>query len=328
MANPSDQAPPASPEVPVATIEHDNSQLEEFVEQNKNKLLAAIALFLIIIIGFVGFRFVQDSGASKAAGALTAAKTIEELETVVSDFPNSVVAGSAELLIAGRLAAQDKDDESYAKLEAFVNNRKEHPLYYQGLSDLGLKDHVKGDLAKAVERLKEASSASEAPEFVQQTALLRLGDALTAQGLGAMAEDNVEAAKARFAEAQIAFEDLESRAGENTAYQRSAKQRRERLPHLSIKPLTPEEGRAATKAREEAEAAAAAANQDNANASTPGEGLVPAELTPPPVDVPGEIDLSNIPPAELTPPDQATLPAEQEGEDGAAEDGAGTEGEN
>lgn len=248
MANEPDPAPAASTsEVPVATIDHDNSAIEDFVEENKNKLILGIGAVLLAIIVYMLASFKSESGKSTAAAALTGAETVEELRGVISEFPNSVVAGSAELLIAAKLMEEDKADESREVLEEFYSARKGHPLYLKGVSDLGLREHVDGNLDKAVSLLQEAAVPGEAPGFIEQTALLRLGDALTAQGMTAMASDE-SAAQEWFDQATQAFEDLETKAAENSVYKRTAAQRKERLPHLSIKPTSPEEAQAAAPA--------------------------------------------------------------------------------
>ena len=53
-------------------------------------------------------------------------------------------------------------------------------------------------------------------------------------------------AEALFTEATQAFEDLEAKAAENSTYKRTAAQRIERLPHLSVKPMSPEDAAAAS----------------------------------------------------------------------------------
>ena len=65
-----------------------------------------------------------------------------------------------------------------------------------------------------------------------------------------MAAADESAAKALFDEATQIFEDLEAKAADNSMYKRTAAQRKERLPHLSIKPMSPEEAKAAMPAEE------------------------------------------------------------------------------
>ena len=83
MASPSDQAP-APAEVPVAKIEHDNSAFEDYVEQNRTKLIIGVLAALAVIIGYLALSYVKESGASKAAAALTGAESVEDLRKVVS----------------------------------------------------------------------------------------------------------------------------------------------------------------------------------------------------------------------------------------------------
>ena len=63
-----------------------------------------------------------------------------------------------------------------------------------------------------------------------------------------MASSDQSQAEALFAEASQAFEDLEAKASENSAYKRTAVQRKERLPHLSIKPTSAAEAAAVIEA--------------------------------------------------------------------------------
>ena len=240
--SPPASSPASSPaKVPVANIEHDNSPLEDFVEKHKAKLLICLLAAPLIIVGFLAFNYFKGAAASEAAAALTGATAVEELRDVVRNYPKSVVAGSAELLMAEKLKEEGKADEGYALLKNFVERRKGHPLYNKGLSDLGVKEHVRGDLEAAVTLLRRATAPGAGPDVIKQIALLRLGDALTAQGLEAMARDDVERAKTLFAEAQIAFQDCQALAGEETKHARTAKERKERLPHLSIPPLPAKE---------------------------------------------------------------------------------------
>ena len=245
MANEPDPAPAAATsEIPVAAIDHDNSALEDFVEENKTMLMLGIGAVLLAVIIYLLISFKSESGKSTAAAALTGAESIDELQAVIGEFPNSVVAGSAELLISEKLMEEDKAEESLTALQTFYDTRKGHPLYLKGVSDLGLKKHVAGDLDKAVSLFKEATVPGEAPGFIAQTALLRLGDVLTAQAVAALASGDSNA-EALFTEATQAFEDLEAKAAENSTYKRTAAQRKERLPHLSIKPMSAEEAAAA-----------------------------------------------------------------------------------
>ena len=114
MANKSTPATPAQPEVPVATIEHEASALEEFVDEHKSRILLGIIAVLAIVVGTMVFKYRSESNFSAAAGVLTGAETIEELRKVVSDYPGEVVAGSALLIIADKL---ESEEEKVAELK-------------------------------------------------------------------------------------------------------------------------------------------------------------------------------------------------------------------
>lgn len=320
MANEPDPAPSPNPsQVPVATIEHDNSQVEDFLEQHKSKLILAGVAVLVAVVAWVGIKFAKESGFSEAAGALTGAETIEELRGVIKEYPDIVVAGTASLFIIDQLQKEEKADEAYTALKDFVASHPDHPLYPKGLSDLGLQEHVKGDLEEAVSLLRKASTREA---FIAHPALLRLGDAITAQGLEAMQNGDVETAKSLFSEAQVVYENLEERVGDDRDLGSVAKRRRERLPHLSLPPLSPEEAKAQVETT-------TPSNASGGGENNPAEPAA-AELTPPSLEL-EEIELPEVsdsegdaaeaapPPLEtLPPPTEATLPADDggEGDDG------------
>ena len=259
MAN---KSTPAQPEVPVATIEHEASAFEDFVDANKSKIIWGIIGLLAIMIAVMGFKYKSESNFSAAAGVLTGAETVEELRKVVSDYPGDVVAGSALLLIADKLQEDDKADESYTELKKFVDTFAGHPLYDKGVSDLALKEQEKGNFDDAIALLK-GITALDRKGFAAQNGLLRLGDALTAKGLAAMKDGDVDGAKKLFDEAKLAFDDLEERTP-SEGLKRTLTERRDRLPHLSIVPTTPEAAEAAA-----AEKAAAAAKKAEEEAAAP-----------------------------------------------------------
>lgn len=275
MANEPDPAPATTSEVPVASIEHDNSALEDYVEENKNKLILLIGAVLLAVIAYLLYTYSKESGKSTAAAALTSAETVEELRSVVNEFPNSPVAGSAELFIAEKLDEEGKAAESLSTLQQFVDSRSGHPLYLKGVSDLGLKKHVEGKLDEAVTLLKQASAPGEAPAYIEQPALLRLGDALIAQGVAAMKENKESEAKTLFEEATTVLTRLEEAGEDSRFYKAAATKRKERIPHLTIKALTPEEAKAAEAAAAPVVAEPITIPGDDAEAPAEAEVVVP-----------------------------------------------------
>ncbi len=254
-------------EVPVAKLEHDATKWEDFAEQHGKKILYIVLGAVVLIIGYFIMNYRKEAGITEAAAELTRAETVEQLQKVVDNFPGDNASGSAMLLIADKLQEEDKAEEAFAVLEKFVNTKEGHPLYYKGKSDLALKKQAKGEIDEAISLLTDASTPGNGSAFEQQIALLRLGDAYVAKGLAAQKENDTEAAKAAFDEAQVAYEKLETDTQAATL-KRTATQRKERVPHLSIPALT------------EAEAKAKAAE------ATPGDPAPDAETIeiPPPGD--------------------------------------------
>lgn len=234
MANPS-STPPS--EVPVATIEHRHSAAEMFVEENKNKLILALVVIALLLIGYFVVQHWNRTKAEEAGAALTSATSVEDYRAVLTKYEDdSEVAGSAQLLLADALWKTDDQDGAYQTLKDFVANREDHPLYTKGISDLGLVEHMRGNFDAAIEQYKKVAS-TEGPDFIKELTLLRLGDAHVANGLAAMEADDTTTAEAHFEDARIAYDDLE--ATDNPNWNPPALERKERLQHLSIPASAP-----------------------------------------------------------------------------------------
>lgn len=74
-----------------------------FWEENKNKILAAVAVFLVIAFGVVGWTAWKQYQQSEAEAVFFWASTPDQWREVMTEYPGTPVAGSSALLLAASL---------------------------------------------------------------------------------------------------------------------------------------------------------------------------------------------------------------------------------
>ncbi|HEY1083214.1 MAG TPA: tetratricopeptide repeat protein [Prosthecobacter sp.] len=199
----SKETPPLQP----PTIELDTSTpMERFLEANIKKL---VILFVLIAVGAVAYGVMRMAARSKAVAAgeaFAAAKTVEDCDLVVSEYPGSTSAGNALLLKADLLWTQNKKDSSVAALREFTTKFGSHPLLAEGLLALASKLEATGDKAgakAAFDRILSEFPKSDSAAVAQ----LRIGDQLWAEGKEAEAKAAYEAVSTKGDGADSAFAD-------------------------------------------------------------------------------------------------------------------------
>lgn len=199
----SKETPPLQP----PTIELDTSTpMERFLEANIKKL---VILFVFIAVGAVAYGVMRMAARSKAVAAgeaFAAAKTVEDCDLVVSEYPGSTSAGNALLLKADLLWTQNKKDSSVAALREFTTKFGSHPLLAEGLLALGSKLEATGDKAgakAAFDRILSEFPKSDSAAVAQ----LRIGDQLWAEGKETEAKAAYEAVVTKGDGADSAFAD-------------------------------------------------------------------------------------------------------------------------
>ncbi|HEY5894156.1 MAG TPA: tetratricopeptide repeat protein [Chthoniobacterales bacterium] len=129
-----------------------------FWEEHKTKIVAIIAAAVLAVAGYTAWQFVASQNNAKAAAAFEAAHSTDELEEFVKNFPNSVAAGNAQLLIAGNQRAEGKFDDALKTLTDFTSKRPKHPLIADTWLSYAATLEVKKDFPKALEAYASVAS--------------------------------------------------------------------------------------------------------------------------------------------------------------------------
>lgn len=249
---------------------------EKFLEDNFRKL---VWLFAFVVIAIIAFGFIRRHSilqANEAAEAFTSAKTIEDCDLVISRFAGTNAAANALLLKADLLWDQNKKTSAIDALKEFTSKNSSHPLFVHTLLGLGTKLDAMAERKEAqaiFERVVNEFASHEAAPLAQ----VRLGDLLWADG--------------KQEEAKKAYEDLAVKFPDMAEFQSVSQ---DRLGWIAASLPTKE------------------VDPPPAPKVEPKPAAVPAIPGMPKINLkPAEsgIGATIAPPAMLTPPPAATLPA-------------------
>lgn len=170
---------------------------EQSLEKNFKKIVLLFALVTAGLLVYGISRYLGHAADVKAGEAFASAKTVEDLDVVLSQHKGSRAAGNALLQKAELLWEQNKKTTSVDTLKAFVADYASHPLLPQALLALGTKLESLGqrdEAKKAFERVTNEFSKSELSPLAE----LRLGDLAWAEGKEEEAKKIYEGLPARF----------------------------------------------------------------------------------------------------------------------------------
>jgi predicted negative regulator of RcsB-dependent stress response len=181
-AKPSKSKLAATPDAPPeAKFEWQRSGFEQFLEQHFKKLLIAAAIIAVTVAGVLVYRERREEQRAREGQAFTSAETIEDYKKVIANYPGSVAAGSAQLMIANQLADNNSPNEAIDELNRFLADYTEHPLRDQAGFRLAVLTLTKGDPKAGLELidrfLRDYPKSPLAP-----LARIRKGDALLLTG--------------------------------------------------------------------------------------------------------------------------------------------------
>ncbi len=175
---------PASTAVPVAETTEEISDVISQLETHKKTVIVAIlgtTIILSAVIIFRGLTSEKHLAAAEAYSQAASSRTVENLDQVIADYPQSVAAGNALLTKAELQLTSGKSEDARIALLAFIEKYNSHPRYSQGLFAMGNLYQVADDNDNAAKYyaqiLKEDPKSDLAP-----FAMIRQGDLLLAAG--------------------------------------------------------------------------------------------------------------------------------------------------
>ena len=179
MSEESKSSTPATP-APLGEIEHGPSQFELFMEKNLKKLILLALLIVIGVAAFVITSQLADAKDREAGSALIAADSPDDYRKVSKDYPDSGASASAQLLLAGQLWEEGKEDEAIQTLESLAS-KEDHLAAAQAKFTLAGLQLKQGNTAQAQAGYESVLANSEA-KYLHPFTLVALGDIAKAAG--------------------------------------------------------------------------------------------------------------------------------------------------
>ena len=173
-----------------------------WIKHKKNVQLFA-TLFVVALALWAGSEWARTKKLAGAQEMLAGAKTVEDFQKLIAEYPGTAAAGNAHLLAAAQLRKDGKFDESSALLRSFAEKYPEHQMLSGAWTSLAanLEAQDKPDEALA---MYQKVSTSYANSFSAPVALMAQARLLTAKGKTEEAGKIYEQVMTRYAETAVA----------------------------------------------------------------------------------------------------------------------------
>lgn len=132
--------------------------LEAFWIQYRSKFLLGMCTIIVVLLGYGTYEWTRAKTLNGAEELLSKAKTEEEFQKIVTDYPTTNAAGCALLLLAEQQRKAGKLDESTKSIRSFMDRYPEHPLISGGLTSLATNLEAQGKSAEAMAEYDKVST--------------------------------------------------------------------------------------------------------------------------------------------------------------------------
>jgi TolA-binding protein len=149
--------------------------------QHKNKIVLLAGLFAFALAAFVISEYWGTHRNASAQELYAAASSGDGFRKVIAEYPGTVAAGNAHLMLAEKLREEGKLDESTATLRTFVEKYPEHPLLSGAWTSIAANLEAQGKTDEALSTYQKVSTGY-ANTFSAPVALLAQARLLAARG--------------------------------------------------------------------------------------------------------------------------------------------------
>jgi len=177
-----------------------------FWMENKSKVITYAVLLLIGLGAFAAYQISVQRSKTAAEALYAQAVKPEDFQQVIKQFPRSLAAGNAQLMLAEALRSEKKYDEALSTLRDFSNQFPNHPLAAAGALSLATT-------------LESQGKTDEAFEAYQQVTV-RFGNSYAAP-IAMMAQANILTGKGKIDDAKRTYENVISQFPESILSQQA-----------------------------------------------------------------------------------------------------------
>lgn len=178
-----------------------------FWMQHKAKIIAYAVLIIAAIGGFAAYQISVQNKIAAGRDALAQASTADDYRAVIQNYPGSVVAGNATLLLSEKLRDEKKYDDAVTALQAMINNQPEHPLIDAAWLSLA-STYVAQEKQDLALNTYQQIVTKYADRFSAPQALLGIADIQAAKGNIEDAKRSYQNVKSQFPDSEFANEAL------------------------------------------------------------------------------------------------------------------------
>lgn len=122
----------------------------EFWDLHKNKIILYGLLLVAGLAAFVIYQISTHRGLVESEAMFQEASSIEDYQLLMKEYPRSVAAADAHLIVAQKLREEGKYEQALDLLRQLVGQFPEHPLVAGAWLSIGQTEQASGDLDSAI----------------------------------------------------------------------------------------------------------------------------------------------------------------------------------
>lgn len=126
--------------------------------QHQRKIVLLVGLFVVALVVYGISEFFRYKTNSASQALLATANSTDSLRKVITDYPRTVAAGDAHLLLAGKLRDEGKFDDSTTTLRTFIEKFPEHPLISGAWTSIAANQESQGKPDEALATYQKVST--------------------------------------------------------------------------------------------------------------------------------------------------------------------------
>ena len=152
-----------------------------FWMENKSKVITYATLLIVGLVAFAAYQITIQRNKAESAALYAQATKPEDFKRVLQKFPHSLAAGNAQLMLAGALRSDKKQDEALAALREFTTQFPDHPLAAVGALGIATSLDQQGKIDEAFDAYQQVAVKHPA-SYAAPLALMAQANILTAKG--------------------------------------------------------------------------------------------------------------------------------------------------
>lgn len=174
---------------------------------HKTKIIIYATALILAALGFAYYEIHRQTELTDARMAFAKAATEDDYRQVVQNYPGTVVAGDATLLLAEKLRDAKKYDEAISALQNMIDHLPSHPMIDGAWLSLAATYNAQGKPDQARDTYQQIATKF-ADRYSAPLALFSIAEIFNAQGRVDDAKTAYENVKSQFPDSVFASQAL------------------------------------------------------------------------------------------------------------------------